>query len=711
MKKEKDNEKYTKFNLNPNFEFVLIWIFLVYAVLFTINSIAINGIGNYKEFHEKLKIPDLIIVLLPSVITIISIIFSINDNKIYNISLNNFRRIRGEKYYTFSEMIYFTLYVYVLYGFARIFDEKLPIYFIDAVIIAYSFKFLFQDLPLIEKDKSKILIMFKDIFRSNTEKGLLKDDIENVNKEDLITISTSILYLNGLDETFTSLKTDNSLTNSNIIKTLLDLNHKDLGKEIDRLISLNLNDNFVITKDLEEKIKKIYKNINCIFLKKYNLDLKEHEKNRNDSIYISIACLISSINNFYEKFHFMPTGNLALTETIKTLNLIMHSNSLPLHFRLKILNMLFLNALTFKNRLFFIEYFKASTFSTTKTFSDKAFMIYISMNLVYLINKYKNDEFSKQITKMLTEKTFIDANRKDINSWKDEIRNIFNKNLISFNGIINLFPYFVDLLSTEINPNDEVGLFKFITNCWLELIFYRYYKFQLDELHFRNILNNLNNLNKEILSRNLNEFWFDKDDSLKNKIELKYLDFYNISKTKVKYKDEIINCLRDFKNDFLSNLYLEEFINHDNLDEIKKGIVLYVDNYKNKSYKLKNDIKCNLNKILYDEYFINTEIGLKDLNVEIANKINAFLSENILDNQCFNFIIRVNDIEIHEMSSEEIKENLIKNKLKSKNNLYEFTNEYLDPNLRFVVNEDKYIKIIKRTVLKAKITINYGVED
>lgn len=58
---------------------------------------------------------DIIIVLLPSVVTALSIILSLQKERIYGIENSDFRKLRGEKTYNFLEMMNYTIVIFVIF--------------------------------------------------------------------------------------------------------------------------------------------------------------------------------------------------------------------------------------------------------------------------------------------------------------------------------------------------------------------------------------------------------------------------------------------------------------------------------------------------------------------------------------------------------------------------------------------------------------------
>ena len=106
----KNDKKLKRTSLIFNYSLELIFIVaLGISILIDIvfRECLISNISNHSA--------DIIIVLLPSVVTALSIILSLQKERIYGIENSDFRKLRGEKTYNFLEMMNYTIVIFVIF--------------------------------------------------------------------------------------------------------------------------------------------------------------------------------------------------------------------------------------------------------------------------------------------------------------------------------------------------------------------------------------------------------------------------------------------------------------------------------------------------------------------------------------------------------------------------------------------------------------------
>ena len=696
--------------ISKKLEFVFIWIFIFYLGIGMITVILMifnpDCADDIKELSKNL--PDVITALFPTILTVISIIFSINDNNIYGVSINTFRKMRGENYYTFSEMVYFTLYAYVLYAIAKVSGLVFCGYFIDFVIILYSLIFIHQDLPLIEKDKDTILKSIKDIFHSNSNNILIGRNNENHYKVELITLLKNLL--NSLDfcKTFEILEVEDKNTNSNIVYTLLSLDKEDIDSLIKRCNKNEIIRSLVLPQELEDRITTFYNNVNFILENSYNLDLSKHEENKDVAIYYVIANFIISINLFSDSIFKGLNYGSVYRNAINTFTIILNPPNLDENFSLRLLNLIMIKALQNHDNLFIREYFKASTELYYKNEITSKFIMHSSIYLYYQYKNFNKFGMNNNIASFINNKQLINKDRTDIKSWKEQVEMIL-RTPCYFN-ICNYITDFIKIYNFEFNSRIQENLYEFIINCWIEMILAKYYEFVFKEKKFKELLESLDDNTKFSLSKILNINWFDENDEFKINNNLEYVDFYGISNHEV-YKeknDPLVESLKNFKNDYLFEYYKNRFVSDDTLNFIKNGIIKGFNKMKTSMTYIDESIECDNSfdvstkkALILDEnhsyYFIDKAIRV----------IEDSIRDKIQNVKCFNIIIDDKDFFIRKLSQEEI-DSLLAEHITSNSNVYKFNQ--LDLFRKVYLDENKMKEIINGFYINVDIKIKYGIK-
>lgn len=108
---------------------------------------------------------DLILILLPTVITIVSVSLSLTKEKIYGATLNEINEIRGGMYFSFLHSVIIMCAIFLAYSFIYVFDLRIASYVLGLITWIYSLIFLCQEISLLIKSKSTIKSILKKRFK------------------------------------------------------------------------------------------------------------------------------------------------------------------------------------------------------------------------------------------------------------------------------------------------------------------------------------------------------------------------------------------------------------------------------------------------------------------------------------------------------------------------------------------------------------------
>ena len=122
-----------------------------------------KAINAYYSLFSFLS--DLILILLPTAITIISVSLSLTKEKIYGATLNEINEIRGGMYFSFLHSVIIMCAIFLAYSFIYVFDLRIASYVLGLVAWIYSFIFLYQEISLLIKSKSTIKRILKNRFK------------------------------------------------------------------------------------------------------------------------------------------------------------------------------------------------------------------------------------------------------------------------------------------------------------------------------------------------------------------------------------------------------------------------------------------------------------------------------------------------------------------------------------------------------------------
>ena len=139
------------------------------------------------HFDNKLVF-ELIIVLLPAIITIVSISLSLAKEKVYGVSLDDFVKLRKKSIYSFTHMVVIMSISVALYTIFHIFSTDVTIFVLDGFAFGYSMIFSIQEIPVLVRDKERLNKIIRYRYENEDKNELFLSQSSNKTLYDVIPV-------------------------------------------------------------------------------------------------------------------------------------------------------------------------------------------------------------------------------------------------------------------------------------------------------------------------------------------------------------------------------------------------------------------------------------------------------------------------------------------------------------------------------------------
>lgn len=568
--KKVETEKNNKKSFNYWIE-IIVGIFVITAIMF--DFIFKSCLDSFQSITS-----DVIIVLLPLVVTILSITLSMPREPIYGIENTDFRKLRGDKTYNFFDMMILTILIVTVFSVVSILNFVITVWVLSIVSIVYSIIFLNQEIPILIRDDKKI----KKVIRTNIHKNLKEITLEVLPYEVSMLIALqNLLLTEGIISAYKVLETDNKDRNRVYLDKLLSLQNEYLFGYIDNhtLVIESLTSKY---KNIEilQAIDTAIKNINDIIGLNEQLNVleiygdEEHFYHITRSLF-SLHRILTELK-FEKKFKNEFSGiivnmfmKIKYGKTSESINVFLY----------KILNAMVINTVS-KEELWFLEILRDSSFGDTfSVYGSDEYMAFISIYFYYIVKlenrvpkdfKKKMEDFINQPARGLNSngESWAQIFKHKLNYMNpEEINTILPKMLLIFECNSNSYtwydPPFHGTRWSSINGNHTFSR-ELIMNWWIGLIL-------SNSNHHAHTFNNeimlqlpkLNKNNADIFAVELNKNWFE-DDKLKTGSILPIAEFYGVKEKVESYMEssELVASLKNFKNDRLKKQIINEIQEH-----------------------------------------------------------------------------------------------------------------------------------------------------
>lgn len=578
--------RFIKSGIDSKFGTSLATYFICLIVAFILSS---NKIFTFSS--TDLIASDIVVALLPCIVTIISISFSLSSNKIFGIPLNSFKKIRDQKYFSFKEMIYIVIFTFLFYTISRIFDLRLCIIVIDFFSLFYSWYFVRQDIVILENDEKKLIKDLVMLFEEKTE-GTFDIEKQKISKDDDLYKMLSYLMLSrGLDKTIELMK--DSLSYSNETKILNSL----LFVNISELKQIHAEKEFYFNKNYKESLKEILSNCfdNIIFLGDKNNLLKFNNSKRTEELVTineNITEITSILYEICNEQGFLEYFESKLNDVSKVYSKLfgIEKNIDLSLFKIFYFNRLVINQIKLNN-FYFLNVKLSKDDDIPYIFKiDDALSFYVGIVLISISNNiyFGNELIKDKVDEFLNSKFRFESNEGTvINYLKYTSENISSKSIIEFLLI------FLKLFDDTFEKGSYIQLYNYIICSWIELLLLKFLDIStFEKEEFNNVMNKLKEEDKIAVIKFLNKYFYDI--KIKKNLNLVFINnFDKESKDFLNYPNkELFNYLEDYINDVLK-------------EDVKKLYYLENKNIKDIENSFKNTLKEEMNKFdFYDDNLV-----------------------------------------------------------------------------------------------------------
>lgn len=497
---------------------------LIAIFIFSIIDFALklcNSPLNYYKDNDA----QMLLVLLPFVITIVSISLTLTSDKIENISMFEFRNLRSKFYFSFTEMMIITLFLFTFYFTSIHLKLYISTLLIEISSIIYSFIFALQELPLLERNNKYITKVIRKYFSHITNGSFNKLLFKTLNDSSLKIVLTSILFNNGLKNTYFKLKVNDSHSNKNILDTLMDLNETALMDSTSySKTSLSNKDNSYFI-DISLVIDKTFSNIKEILSFRDDFDLTIIYDDKKFQSYNYVANFIIKLRNLCSFYNFIDLFNNQFDGLFIELNrkLIDKKDEKYKTYKNKVINKIILRTVLYKD-----YWFANSLMNFQKKnslFNDEIFYLIFYISVLFKCNL--NGYFLLIEANSFDPKTFIEEDR----SFKELLSSLLKEFLKNY-SIINIFsfiPKISEYFRYEFKNEQYYGIIKSMFSCILGCIFYLDNKNSCTKDDIEKNIIQLNDQDKKLFSEALKEKWIkNRSFCFANGIN-NYCDFFNIN--------------------------------------------------------------------------------------------------------------------------------------------------------------------------------------
>ena len=584
--------------------------------------------NNNSDFFKNIvdtNYLQIICSLLPLIITIVTIAFSLSSEEYYSLKSFTFRKLRKSFTFNFIEMILIVIFILGLCFYSYYCCSYENIFFsfhITIFSLIYSFLFIIQEVPILCKKDKRLIFNLKLNFIS---KRSIKPKEGLISNYGILNKALTFNILNkGINETYSGLKFHIFRFRNKYIyqQLLISLNDYILEKTelLDQYLKSNSNINDII--EIKDKISFIIQTNSIDFF----------SENKNKRVLVSLKEI-----NIMGKFVEMLINLQHMCDILKLntkYNEMLESfmRGLNYHFsddnnskiKFSFLNTMIVNTLA-NEEIWFLEFllnFNEANFFVNK---NNDFLIFLSMYLYYVIKEeeFISEEFNNTLTNFLNKETKIISNYPI--SFKKIINQLYYNHSLdkTFEMIKTLIKirdsgiYYIDKFYKKKNKVYKIISFnhEIILNYWMQMVLNKNYskecqEFLKDKEKFNKILENSNIQDKEFINgmnKSLSQI----------KCNDEYLKFYNID-------TEILEIYSD-----PLKLYFKSY--YDNIVKNKKNKKEF---YNKKLFKLldnslQNNMEVNFDFLVTKCSSENKEtilleglIKIDNINLEISNVIN-----------------------------------------------------------------------------------------
>lgn len=513
--------------------------------------------------------PELIIVLLPTTMTMLSIIVSLPNALICGVEMTHFRKLSGKRTYNFLEMLLIGVTIIALYSLANGLGYLSPVLILSLISLIYTILFLVQEVPLLLKSKRRIEKIVRIGYSKVTNNQYLDDAIQN------------LLLNDGMLEVFGILKTRNIDKNKILVEKLFSLQNDYLWKYLENSSpKIHIQTKEFKNIKVDEAVDTLIGSLNDIINLKEDLNVLDIYGE--GEFYYHITRSMFSLNKVFEIFLLEANYEKQFADLFNNIfsNItIFKENTKAKKFYYKILNAMLINTLS-SQELWFVKLLRNYCYVEGKFLGGTSeYLVFISNYIYYLITLENAvpQEFKMELKEFINEVPQIKDYSYATSSLKSQLQSRLSyRDLDTATRILEELMFIFDSNNDSnfwyIRPSgvvysssfDRMFTKKLLMDWWIaNVLTDDHLQAYIWNNNYNLSLPNLSDKDLDDMAKLLNQKWFD-DENLRVDIEIPYCTLFGLKNKVDKYlnKSEITNTLAEFKNKQLKDKIQYELTQH-----------------------------------------------------------------------------------------------------------------------------------------------------
>jgi len=565
-------------------------IFFVFIAAAIILDLVIENINIIKPRH-----PEIITILLPLVVTTLSIVLSLQRELIYGVTNAEFRKLRSDRTYNFLKIMLYSTTIIVLFVIASTLCLTLTIWVLNIITVIYVIMFSYQEIPILIKDKKRIKKIIKKHLHSNIGNT---EVMAKGNNEEIVL--QNLILKEGVISAYNTLKTKNNNHNKHFIDRILTVQNNYLFKFLEDN-KLKIADTTIKYKSINitDAIDRVIENIEDIV--RLNIKFNLVEIYGDESIYFQVTRALFSIRKILIRLELEEYLNKSFEKIIEIIFMKIGDQNIEdsnKKFLYNIINAMLINSLSNEDT-WFLKMIKNTNYqSPIMIYGNIDYLVFISIYLYYIIEL--EDEVSGEFKDQLKEfiNNYKSVEHKNIKTWVEVLRQSLR--YLKTEDILNLLPQVLSIFDTnKLDTNwyyrkvDGVYSVKedktfskiLIINWWIGFVLTNHNI----HIHFNQtqedlIIPNLSKEDEHLLAVELNKHWFKDDELIFDKRYVNIHEYgYESEIDKAPTNTRFVKALIKFKNKNIEKSIKDDYKQTKNLEiykkKIKEGFNAAVDNF------------------------------------------------------------------------------------------------------------------------------------
>lgn len=630
MMKKKNNSK------NILFHIIFEVLFsLSFSVVFTIEML-----GIFKCKFNEFPAIDILLILLPTIITVISISLSLTNEKILNLKRREFYKLLNGWHYNFLSMILIVIAIFILYTICRMTGARISVVVLEGIAIFYSIYFSCTEIPVLSQNSKKIIKIIRSSYYKNT---FIDYEFSRFEKQGILSIAIKqLVFENGIKCTYFALKNKNH--DPILLNYLLSLQNNLLFDAVEDspLFKENLvNEYKGLDLDLVTIIDTCFSDLEDLLSFSTDFNIEEIYSSENN-VYLMTRCLFC-LHKICQTFELKKKEISKLNSIIYRLCTITDKNEGRNRWRSSFINSMIASTVPC-NDFWFAEAlrnydFPRFIFSCDGNFSGFFYLIYCFY--ISQISKFISPETKADVNKFCSKPS--NGLNSDGSSWKQYARNeiercndeciikiivpllkIYNS---SQDSIFYIYKKGANFVGSNVEDNFDK---RFLLDVWLEMILFGSFVRPSSEI-LEDVINTFSEDDKKDLVYVLSHKWLEND-QLKQKEEIGFLSFIGLkAETSINYSNkDAIECLAKFRKKYIQEREekrIKEEMPKD-LGQYKELIKKYFNEGRNNNPIIDKSLDVSLEKKMYISLRVHSE-GLDSILEQYKSRLKDFFDKEV----------------------------------------------------------------------------------